>query len=455
MAYACGVLDMPRINYGRTRSLAPTCTEAALPLIVPHPVSLGSGWVPEQHIFSNGTPLPQHHGAIKTSTRFDYSSSHRANRQKGRVHKHFQPKQQPMIPVYKPFLTGREKEYVNRCLDSTWISSKGDYIERFESGFIDYVGIAAATTVCNGTVALHLALEALGIGQGDEVIVPSLTYIASVNTILQTQAKPVFADSRADSWQVDPDDIRRKITPRTRAVMVVHLYGLPCDMESIVELCREHGLLLIEDCAEAFGTLYRDQHVGTFGDVATFSFYGNKTITTGEGGMVVSTDPRVIEKAIHLKTQGVSRSREYWHDTLAYNYRMTNICAAIGVAQLEAAETILARKREIAACYRERLRGLPLSFHDTLPGTRHSFWMCSIALNDPLARDPLRAHLRNAGIDTRPVFHPAHTMPHHATGESLPVAESISARGINLPSYPDLSESEVETICATISRALS
>lgn len=355
-----------------------------------------------------------------------------------------------MIPVYQPYLTGREKEYVNQCLDSTWISSKGTFINRFEASFAEYIGLPGATSVCNGTVAIHLALEALGIGPGAEVIVPSLTYIASVNMIVQAGAKPVFVDSLEHGWQVDPEDVRRKITCRTRAVMVVHLYGAPCDMDAIMDVCQEHGLLVIEDCAEAFGTYYRGRHVGTFGHVATFSFFGNKTITTGEGGMVVATDPSVLERAYHLKTQGVSPEREYWHDVLGFNYRMTNICAAIGLAQMEHADSILARKREIAEVYREALRGLPLTFHEELPGTRHSYWMCSIAVQGADVRDPLREHLKNKGIETRPFFYPSHTLPHYATGEHLPVAESLSKRGINLPSFPGLAHDDVVEICEQV-----
>lgn len=359
-----------------------------------------------------------------------------------------------MIPVYRPYFTGREKEYVNQCLDSTWISSKGEFIGRFETAFSEYINVNHATSVNNGTVALHLALEALGITEGDEVIVPTLTYIASVNTILQTGAKPVFVDSIEKSWQVDPEDILRKITPRTKAVMVVHLYGLPCDMDPIVELCGQHGLKLIEDCAEAFGTYYKGQHVGTFGDFATFSFFGNKTITTGEGGMVVSGNAALIDRAYHLKNQGVSKVREYWHDVLAYNYRMTNICAAIGLAQLEEADSIIARKRQIASWYQEGLSGLPLKVHEELPETKHSFWMCSIALDDSAQRQPLRSHLQAHNIETRPVFYPAHTMPHCRSDGSFPVAESLSARGINLPSFPALSRQEVVMICTEIKHAL-
>lgn len=355
-----------------------------------------------------------------------------------------------MIPVYQPYFTGREKEYVNQCIDSTWISSKGEFITKFESGFAAYVGAERATSVCNGTVALHLALVALGLGPGDEVIVPTLTYIASVNTIAQTGATPVFVDSLAATWQVDPEDVRRKITSRTKAVMVVHLYGLPCDMEALVALCRDHGLFLVEDCAEAFGTYFGGQHVGTFGDVATFSFFGNKTITCGEGGMVVARDPKVIERAAHLKSQGVSSTREYWHDTPAYNYRMTNICAAIGLAQLERADEILAKKRLIAGWYRTGLAGLPLRTHDEVDGTRHSYWMCSILLDSAELRQPLREHLKTVGVETRPLFHPAHTMPPYATPECFPVAESLGARGVNLPSYPGLAPDDVDCVCAAI-----
>ena len=356
----------------------------------------------------------------------------------------------PMIPVYRPYFSGREKEYVNKCLDSTWISSKGEFITKFEKQFAGYIGAPHATTVCNGTVALHLALAALGLQPGDEVIVPTLTYVASVNAIVQAGATPVFADSLDNTWQIDPEDVHRKITRRTKAIMAVHLYGLPCDMEPLVRLCKKHQLYLIEDCAEAFGTYYDGQHVGTFGDIATFSFFGNKTITTGEGGMVVTSNHELLNRAYHLKTQGVSAVREYWHDVVAYNYRMTNICAAIGLAQLEQANTIIEKKRQIAAWYQAGLRDLPLKTHDEIPGTRHSYWMCSFVLGRAEHRQPLRDHLKEAGVETRPLFHPAHTLPPYAANVEFPVAESLSARGINLPSYPGLSRAEVNDICGLI-----
>jgi len=355
-----------------------------------------------------------------------------------------------MIPVYQPFLTGREKDYVNQCIDSTWISSKGEFIPEFEHKFARYIEAEHATSVCNGTVALHLALSALGLQQGDEVIVPSLTYVASVNAIVQTGAVPVFVDSVETTWQIDPDDVRRKIGRRTKAVMAVHLYGLPCDMNKLTSLCEEYKLHLVEDCAEAFGTYYRGRHVGTFGDMATFSFFGNKTITTGEGGMVVAKTKELLDKAYHLKTQGVSPEREYWHDVVAYNYRMTNICAAIGLAQLEHADAILEKKREIASWYRNGLKNLPLKTHDEIDDARHSYWMCSIVLESDEHRQRLRDYLKDHGVETRPLFHPAHTLPPYATGASFPVAESLSARGMNLPSYPALSRSQVNDVCGLI-----
>lgn len=357
------------------------------------------------------------------------------------------------IPIYRPSLNGNETLYVNKCLDSTWISSKGDFIPEFENRFADYTGVKHATSVCNGTVALHLALLALGIGHGDEVIVPTLTYISSVNAISYTGATPIFIDSLEETWQMDPMDVRRKITNRTRAIMVVHLYGHPCDMDALMDIAKERSLFLIEDCAEAFGALYKGRHVGGFGDIATYSFFGNKTITTGEGGMVVTNDETLFDRSLHFKGQGLAKHRQYWHDVIGYNYRMTNICAAIGLAQLERADSLLARKREIAGFYREHLRGLPISFHDETLGVRHSFWMCSILVDNPTKREPLREAMERAGIETRPLFYPIHTMPMYATKfQRHPTAESLGWRGINLPSWPGLSSEQTGFICDTISR---
>jgi perosamine synthetase len=355
------------------------------------------------------------------------------------------------IPVYQPSLRGNERKYVNECLDSTWISSKGRFIAEFESRFSDYVGVQHSASVSNGTVALHLALVALGIGTGVEVIVPTLTYIASVNAIAYTGAIPIFVDSDPDTWQMDPADVRRRITPRTRAILAVHLYGHPCDMAALCAISQEHDLLLIEDCAESFGSLYQGRHTGTFGDIATFSFFGNKTITTGEGGMVVTNNETLHERVCHLKGQGLAQNREYWHDIVGYNYRMTNICAAIGLAQLEQAGTFIAKKQQLAAWYADELSNSGVVLHQPHGNVFHTFWMCSILVPHPAGRDPLRAELAAAGIETRPVFSPVHTMPMYSQRfRKCPAAESIGRRGINLPSYPGLTRNQVGEIASVI-----
>ena len=355
------------------------------------------------------------------------------------------------IPIYRPDLGGNVKLYVNECLDTSWISSRGRFVAEFEERFADRIGVQHAASVCNGTVALHLALIALGIGPGDEVLVPTLTYIASVNAIAYTGATPVFVDSVRSTWQMDPEDVRRHITPRTRAIMAVHLYGQSCDMQALTDIAREHRLFLVEDCAEAFGTLYAGQHVGTFGDISTFSFFGNKTITTGEGGMVVTNDKTLNERARHFKGQGLAAHREYWHDVVGYNYRMTNIAAAIGLAQLERADEFIGRKRELAAKYARALEGLPIELHAEAPGSIHSYWMVSILTRKPEDRDPLRAHLAADGVETRPLFFPVHTMPMYARSyRKHAVAEDLAWRGINLPSWPGLSEEDVGHIARSV-----
>ncbi len=350
-------------------------------------------------------------------------------------------------PVYQPSLNGNEKKYVNECLDSTWISGKGKFIDKFERDFAKYISCSYATGVCNGTVALHLALEALGIGDGDEVIVPTLTYVASVNAITYTGAKPVFADSLEETWQIDPEDVKSKITTKTKALLCVHLYGHPCEMERLIKICNQHNLFLIEDCAEAIGSKYKGKHVGSFGDVATFSFYGNKTLTTGEGGMVATNDETLYERLVHLKGQGLAKYREYWHDAIGYNYRMTNICAAIGLAQLERVDSIIEKKVKIAGWYREELKDTQIQFHSEAENVFHSYWMCTILLPEGIDRDKLKVFLMENGIETRPMFYPVHTMPIYAQKyEKHKMAEALARRGMNLPSYPGLSIEDIKQI---------
>ena len=321
----------------------------------------------------------------------------------------------------------------------------------FADKFKDYIGTDYATTVTNGTVALHLALITLGIGPGDEVIVPSFTYIASANAVKYTGADVVFADSLEDSWQIDPDDIERKISNSTRAIMAVHLYGHPCNMERIMKIAEKHNLFVIEDCAEAIGSEYKGKKVGSFGDIASFSFFGNKTITCGEGGMVLTNNRLLFEKASNLKNQGVSEHKEYWHDVVGYNYRMTNIAAAIGLAQFEQIDGFIDRKIEIAHMYEKGLQDLPIKIHESIGDVKHTYWMVSIRCYKAGDRDQLRKFLAENGIETRPTFYPAHTMPvYSGRYQKLPVAEKLGISGINLPSYPGLVDNEIEYICEKI-----
>lgn len=355
------------------------------------------------------------------------------------------------IPVYQPELSGNEKKYVNECLDTTWISSQGKFVKEFETKFANYVGINHAIAVSNGTVALHLALVALGIAKDDEVIVPTLTYIASVNAISYTGATPVFVDSLEMTWQINPQDIERKITPKTKAIMVVHLYGHPCDMEAIMKIAKKYNLFVVEDCAEAFGSRIGKRHVGTYGDISTFSFYGNKTITCGEGGMVVTNDDTLNVRMMHLKGQGLAQHRQYWHDIVGYNYRMTNICAAIGLAQLEQADNFIARKRQVSEWYKEFLKDVPVSLHQEIDGYTHSYWMCSILVPKSEHRDLLRNELEKRGIETRPLFYPVHTMPMYSDRyQKHTVAENLGWRGMNLPSWPGLKKENIKFICGVI-----
>ena len=360
-----------------------------------------------------------------------------------------------MIPLYEPFLNGNEKKYVNDCLDSTWISSRGKYIPLFEEHFSAYIGSKYATAVSNGTVAIHLALVALGIGPGDEVIVPTFTYIASVNPIKYTGATPVFVDSCEETGQMNLDELEIKVTPKTKAVIAVHLYGGCCDMLRLAEFCKKKGLFLIEDAAEALGSKIKGRHVGTFGDIGCFSFFGNKTISTGEGGMVVCQNQDLYTRITSMKSQGMSTERYYWHNILGFNYRMTNIQAAIGLAQIEQIDEILAKKRHIANTYKELIisRRLPLRMLWEQSGHTNGFWLPTVFLDTSINRNKLMQNLKEKhNIETRPAFYPVHTMPMYASEKAgyYPIAEKLSSIGINLPGFPALSDENLRYIVDSI-----
>ena len=358
-----------------------------------------------------------------------------------------------MIPVYTPDLSGNERRYVAEAVETSWISSIGPFVDRFEQALRDAIGTPHAIPVSNGTVALHLALHCLDIGPGDEVIVPTFTYIASVNSIKQTGATPVLADVRPHDWLLDPAEVERLITPRTKAVMPVHLYSAVCDPK-INEIARSNGLKIVEDCAEVLGTTRGGRHVGTDCDVATFSFFGNKTITTGEGGAVITNDDALAARMRKVKGQGQSLTQRYWHDELGFNYRMTNICAAIGCAQMERLTSILARKREISRQYRDALAGSGVEFQQVPAEVETSEWLVTLLLPGGVDREAVMSHLAAAGIDTRPVFYCAHQMPMHRSERRFPVAEDIASRGLSLPSYPALPDDSVARIAEVLRAAL-
>jgi perosamine synthetase len=361
------------------------------------------------------------------------------------------------IPVMTPQLNGNELKYVTECLTTGWISSQGAYVKRFEKEFAEVCGAEFGVAVSNGTVAIHLALDALGIGAGDEVIVPDLTFAASINAVIYTGATPVIADVDPYTWTLSPESVEKLITPKTKAIMPVHLYGHPCHMDELMAIAAKHKLFVVEDCAEALGTLYKGKHVGTFGDAATFSFFGNKTITTGEGGMVLFRTEVAQQKALVLRDHGMSKQKRYWHDFVGYNYRMTNIQAAIGVAQLERLKEFVDLKRKMASVYNE---GLKAHNFITLPPEAewayNGYWLytCIIDSKGGVSRDELIEKLMKNGVETRPVFYPLHEMPPYQQyvrpGQNFTHSDHISRNGISLPSSVNITAEEQSAILTAI-----
>ena len=356
------------------------------------------------------------------------------------------------VPVYEPFLGFKEKKYVNDCLKTNWISSRGIYIEKFERKFREFIKLKYAISCVNGTAALHLALLSLDIKNGDEVIVPTFTYVATVNSIKYVGAKPIFVDSKIDSWQIDEKKILEKISKRTKAILVAHIYGQPCELEIIKKIAKKNNIYLIEDCAEAFGSYYKNSHVGTFGDISTFSFFGSKTITTGEGGMIVTNRKDLSEKIKKLKNQGLSNNKNnYYHDIIAYNYRMTNICSAIGLAQIEKAKKILTLKKKVFELYKKYLGDNSKLLLGETKNTKSSFWLVSILLPENINRQALMFFLKKKGIETKTSFYPIHKLPMYKQIKSkYPISEILGSRGLNLPSGPKLTKKVILSICKNI-----
>jgi perosamine synthetase len=362
-----------------------------------------------------------------------------------------------MIPVFAPWLSENVRRYVLDCVDSGWISSLGQYVGRFERDFATFCEARHAVATSNGTTALHLCLVTLGIGPGDEVLVPDLTFVATANVVRYTGATPVLVDSDPRTWGMDAADARRKLTARTRAIIPVHLYGHPVDLDPFLAMADEHRLDIVEDAAEAHGARYKGRRVGALGRIGAFSFYGNKIITTGEGGMVVTNDPTLAERAAFLRDHAMDPRRRYYHPEIGFNYRMTNIQAAIGCAQLEQADAILSRRKSIAGAYQAGLaeiRGLTLPPAESW--AENVYWMYSVLVEPAFGpnRETVIAGLRARGVDSRPFFVPLHELPPYRLDVPFPVATSLAARGINLPSGTGLTLNEIATVCGGL-RALS
>ncbi len=361
------------------------------------------------------------------------------------------------IPIYDVWLGEREEAYVMDAVRSGWISSLGSYVSRFEDRFAEFCGTAHAVSVSNGTAALHLALHALGIGPGDEVIVPALTFVASANAVTYTGATPVFADVDPETWTICPEDVARLITPRTRAIMPVDLYGHMAPLAEIEALADRHGLWVVEDAAEAHGAAIDGRRAGAWGTIGAFSFYANKIVTTGEGGMVTTQDAELAARCRMLRDHAMPPARRYWHDEVGFNYRMTNLQAAVGVAQMERVDEFIARKRAIAQQYQAQLADIPgITLPVERPGTTNVYWMVSILVEPPfpLDRDALIQALRARGVDSRPFFHPLDTLPPYYSESPCPTALRLSRAGLNLPSFPRLRDDQIDYICAAI-RALA
>ena len=367
------------------------------------------------------------------------------------------------VPVNEPLLDGNEEKYLVECIRTGWISSEGPFVRRFEEQFAARVGRKHGVAVSNGSVALDAAVTALGVGKGDEVILPASTIISCAAPIVRAGATPVLVDCDAHSWNMDVAQVEARVTPRTKAIMVVHIFGLPVDMDPVLALARRHGLKVIEDAAEVIGQTYRGKPCGSFGDLSTFSFYPNKHVTTGEGGMVVADDAVLAERCRSLRNLCFKPEQRFIHDELGWNFRLTNLQAALGVAQLERLDRSVSIKRRMGARYTQLLSGTK-GLQLPLPGTPYAdniYWVYGLVLDDDVPFDAKEAMARLAkmGIGTRPFFWPMHEQPVFRRmglfgGERYPAAERIARRGFYIPSGMALSEEQMQRVAAAVKEIL-
>jgi perosamine synthetase len=363
------------------------------------------------------------------------------------------------VPVSIPDLSGNEEKYVSAAIRSSWISSIGPFVVRFEQEFAQLCGAKAAIGVCNGTVALHLAMLGLDVRPGDEVLVPSLTYVATANAVRYVGAEPVFVDIDPYTWCIDPKLLEASITPRTKGIIAVHLYGHPADMDAINHIAAVHGLWVVEDAAEAHLARYKGRTVGNLAKIATFSFYGNKIITCGEGGAVTLDDPQLTIRLKALRGQGMDPERRYYFPITGYNFRLNNMACAMLCAQLERCDQILGRRRQIFAAYREHLANIPgIGFQPVAAWAEPAPWLFCITVDEKeygCSRDELAFLLAKEGIETRPFFIALHQLPpfrekSRHRNESLPITESLSMKGMNLPVYSHLTDADLNKIAEII-----
>jgi len=354
------------------------------------------------------------------------------------------------IPIAEPVIGKEEEKLTLACIRSTWISSTGEFLGKFEKKYADFIHVPYATTCANGTAALHLALLGYGIKTGDEVILPALTFVSTANVIRYCGADPVFVDIDEKTWNIDVNQIEKKITSRTRAIIPVHLYGYPAPMDRIIKIAKKHHLVVIEDAAEAHGAIYKQKLIGSIGDVGCFSFYGNKIITTGEGGMVTTKKLRIYKKILLYKNHGMSEKIKYFHPVIGYNYRMTNLQAALGLAQLAKINAFLDKRDHIANLYRKLLSpvaGIVMQPPPTAD-SKPVCWLFSLTITPEYkkSRQALQDYLYTQGIDSRRFFYPVIDLPMYRTKEKFPVTKRISDQGLSLPSSPNLTDKQIKFI---------
>jgi len=376
-----------------------------------------------------------------------------------------------MIPVNEPFIGAKEMEYVSECLRSGWISSAGKYLESFEQAWASYCGMRYGIAVSNGTTALQIAVACVGLEPGDEVIMPTFTIISCAQAVTYNGGVPVLVDSDPHTWCMDTSQLAAKITPHTRAIMPVHIYGHPVDMDPVFSLAEQHGLLVIEDAAEAHGAEYLSgratanevwRRCGSLGDISIFSFYANKLVTTGEGGMVLTNDPKIAERARSLRNLCFRSERRFYHTELGHNFRLTNLQAAIGLAQIERMPETIRKKRWIGETYTRRLEHIPaITLPVEEPWARQVYWMYALVLDEGTGLEAVdfAKLLRDEGIETRPFFLGMHEQPVFINqgmfrGEKYPVAERIARQGLYLPSGLTLTEAQLDEVCQAVEKIL-